>query len=185
MHSASGALTCDGSGGGALAACYSREVKARMPRLVSVALIAVLSGTPAFAAVCAELCGLRTASASTSAHCSKHAAAHTADTAQPSASAHYAMRAVSHHRSDRGAVHQGHEERVAVSLSHGPDCCGRLTLAVAVATKVSRTDGALNPVVVPSGPYVSVPIARAEVRLLQPGSSGPIALSRAPRVLRI
>jgi len=168
-----------------MVACYPRDMKGRVHRLACVALIAVLSGTPAFAAVCAELCGLKAVPASTSAHCSTHGATRTADTAQPSASSHNALPAASHHGSDRGAVHQGHQKRVAVSLSHGPDCCGRLTMAVAVATKVSRTDGTLNPVVVPSGPYVSVPIARAEGRLLQPGSSGPPALSRAPRVLRI
>lgn len=155
-----------------MTACYPRDMKGRVHRLACVALIAVLSGTPGFAAVCAELCGLKAAPASTSAHCSTHGATRTGNTAQPSA--HHAMPAASHH-----------DKPLAVSLCHGPDCCGRLTLAVAVATKVSRTDGTLNPVVVPSGPYVSVPIARAEVRLLQPGSSGPPALSRAPRVLRI
>ena len=160
-------------------------MKTRVHRLACVALIAVLSGTPGFAAVCAELCGLKVAPASTSAHCSTHGATRTADIAQPSASAHHAMPAASHHRSERGGAHPGHETRVAVSVNHGPDCCGRLTMAAAVATKVSRTDGTANPVVVPSGPYMSVPIARAEVRLLQPGSSGPPALSRAPRVLRI
>lgn len=168
-----------------MTACYPRDMKGRVHRLACVALIAVLSGTPGFAAVCAELCGLKAAPASTSAHCSTHGATRTADTAQLSASAHHATPAASHHRLDRGAVPEGHDKPLAVSLSHGPDCCGRLTLAVAVATKVSRTDGTLNPVVVPSGRYVSVPIARAEVRLLQPGSSGPPALSRAPRILRI
>jgi hypothetical protein len=160
-------------------------MKGRVHRLACVALIAVLSGTPGIAAVCAELCGLKVAPAATSAHCSTHGATRTPDTAQTSASAHHAMPAASHHRSDGGAVHQGHEKRVAVSVSHGPDCCGRLTMAVAVATKVSRTDGTSDPVVVPSGPYVSLPIPRAVVRVLQPGSSGPPALSRAPRVLRI
>jgi hypothetical protein len=43
----------------------------RMHRLVCVALIALLSGTPAFAAVCAEACGLKTASAPATPHCAK------------------------------------------------------------------------------------------------------------------
>jgi hypothetical protein len=168
-----------------MAACYPRNMKGRVHRLACVALIAVLSGTPGFAAVCAELCGLKAAPASTSAHCSTHGATRTADTAQPSASAHHAMPAASHHRSDRGAVHEGHEKRVALSVSHGPDCCGRVTIAVAVATRVSGTDGTSDRVVAPSGPYVPIPIGRAELRALPAGSSGPHALSRAPRVLRI
>jgi hypothetical protein len=47
----------------------------RMHRLVCVALIALLSGTPAFAAMCAEACGLKTASVSTPDHCSKRGTA--------------------------------------------------------------------------------------------------------------
>jgi hypothetical protein len=168
-----------------MAACYPLEMKGRVRRLACVALIAVVSGTAGFAAVCAELCGLKVAPASTSAHCSTHGAMGAADTAQPSASAHHAMPAASHHRSDGGAAHQGHEKRAAVAVSHLSDCCGRLTMALAVATTVSRSAGTVNPVVVPSGPYVSVPIARTEVRVHQRGSSGPPALSRAPRVLRI
>ena len=167
-----------------MAACYPRNMKGRVHRLACVALIAVLSGTPGFAAVCAELCGLKAAPVSTSAHCSTHGATRTADAAQPSAPAHHAMPAASHHRSDRGAVHEGHETRVAVSVSHGPDCCERVTMAVAVATKVTRIDGTSQPVTVPSGPYLSVAITPAVVRVLQPGSRPP-ALSRAPRVLRI
>jgi hypothetical protein len=152
-----------------------------MYRLVCVALISVLSGTPAFAAVCAELCGLKTASAQTSPHCSKHPAARAADTGDPVAPAHHAMPAASHH----GAQHQGDEEPVTVSAGHAQECCGPLTTAVAVATKVSRTDGASNPVLAASGPYVPMSTARAELRVLPPGSSGLPAVSRAPLVLRI
>ena len=163
-----------------MAPCYPRVVKGQLPRLVCFTLIAVLSGSPAFAAVCAELCGLK-APAPTSTHCATHAAAHTADTREPSASAHHAMPAASHH----GVWHQGDEELVAVTVGHGPGCCGGVTVPVAVATKLSRPDGASDPPVAPSPPYLSVRIARAGMHVLPPGLSGPPALSRAPLVLRI
>lgn len=152
-----------------------------MYRLVCVAVIAVLSGMPAFAAVCAEICGLKTALPRTSAHCSKHDAGRQADTAQAQASAHHAIPAPSEHRSDHGA-HHGDGERVAVTVGHGPGCCAPVTLP---AAKVGRTHGASQPVLLPSSPYLPIPLARAELRVLPPGSSGPGALSRAPLILRI
>ena len=164
-----------------MAPCYLRNVSRRMYRLVCVALITVLSGTPAFAAVCAELCGLKTASTQTSPHCSKHPAKRAADTGEPAAPAHHATPAASHH----GAQHHGDKELVTESVGHAQDCCGRLTTVVAVATKESRTNVTSNPVVAPSGPYVPIAIARAELRVRPPGSSGLPALSRAPLVLRI
>ena len=168
---------CEGSK--EMAPCYPRVVKGQLPRLVCFTLIAVLGGSPAFAAVCAELCGLKAAPAPTSAHCSKHAAALTAETRDPSA--HHAMPAAPHH----GVWHQGDEELVAVTVGHGPGCCGGVTVPIAVATKLSRPDGASNPPVAPSPPYLSVPIARAGMHVLPPGLSGFPALSRAPLVLRI
>jgi hypothetical protein len=154
-------------------------------RLACVALIAVVSGTPAFAAVCAELCGLKTTLPPTSAHCSKHDAGRQADTAQAYAPAHHAIPAPSEHRSDDGA-HRGDEVGLAVTVGHGPGCCGPLTLPAAMVGKASRTDGITSQsVVAPSGPYVPTPIARPELRVPPPGSSGSPALSRAPLILRI
>lgn len=155
-----------------------------MYRLVCVALIAVLSGTPAFAAVCAELCGLKTTLPSTSAHCSKHDAGRQADTAQAHAPAHHAIPAPSEHPSDDGA-HRGDEEHLTVTVGHGASCCGPLTPPPAMVGKASRTDGTSQSVLAPSGPYVPIPVARADLRVPPPGSSGPPALSRAPLILRI
>ena len=171
--------------GGTTAACYARIVKGRMYRLVGVALIAVLSGTPALAVVCAELCGLATASSSLTTHCSKHGAAHKADTVQASEPVHHGMPSAAHHGSGDRVRHLGDEERVAVTMGHGPGCCGRVHLPVAVATKVSRTEAPSISVVLALSPYIAYPAARPELKALPPGSWGPPALARAPLILRI
>jgi hypothetical protein len=165
-------------------ACYARIVKGRLCRLVGVALIVVLSGTPALAAVCAELCGFTTESPVASTHCSKHGAGHKAETAQQSAPAHHGMPAAAHHKAGDGVRHVSDEGRVAV-LAHGPGCCGRVHLPIAVATKVSRAEAPSNVVASASGPYVPYPDARTVLPAPPPGSSGPPSLSRAPLILRI
>jgi hypothetical protein len=156
-----------------------------MRRLVCVAVIALLSGTPAFAAVCAELCGLKTASTAGSPHCSTHATAHTRDIGATSAPAHHVMPAAARHRSDHSAWHPGDGEGLAISVGHRPDCCGASTLTVAVPAKPSKADDIPHAAVAPSQPYVALTNASAGLRVPPPGSSQLRAPSRAPLVLRI
>lgn len=159
--------------------CYSGVVKGRLGRLVCFGLIALLSGSPAVAAaVCAELCGLKTASTPTSPHCSKHAAAHPADIGEPSAPAHEALPAGSPH----GVWHHGDGESVAVAVG-GPACCGHANLP-AMAAKVTRPENGSNSVMAVA-PHRLMPMRRASLRVCPPGPSRSPALSRAPLVLRI
>ena len=163
-----------------MSACYARNMKGRMSRLVVTALIVLLSGTPAFAALCAELCGLEPAPAATATHCSKHRGMPVAGTAEASGHDHHGIPSASDRRSAAPRV-----DALAVVVGHGPGCCGRMTIPPAVATKVSRTDAPSSFVVLASGPYVAYPTVGPVLPAPPPGSSGPPAPSRAPLVLRI
>lgn len=156
--------------GGRSVACYPRNMKGRLHRLVCLAVIAVLSGTPAFAAVCAEMCDVDAAfGPASSTHCSRHASL-----ARPGA--HAATIQVSQHATEAPA---------RTTLSHDPACCRRSTAVVAVLTKSLRVDGVIAAASAPAGlaPFDVAP--QAALRMLPSGSSGPPVPSRSPLVLRI
>lgn len=175
-----------GKDGPMIAPCYPRHVE-RLRRLVGLVLVAVLSGTPAFAAVCAELCGLSRVQPAAPADCSQHTDAQPADVPDDSTSqgAHHASKASSHHSSIRQAAHHGHAPVTVAVLPGASECCRGRSAAVAAAPTSPRSDARAIALAVTAGTGVPLPIPPSVPRALPRGASFSPALSRAPFVLRI
>lgn len=174
-----------GKDGPMIAPCYPRNVN-RFRRLVGLVLVAVLSGTPAFAAVCAELCGLSRVQPVASGHCSRHTDAPPVDVPDDSRAqdAHHASKAA-HHSSIRQAAHHG-DARITIAVLPGAsECCRGRSAAVAAAPTPPRSDAGAIALAVTSGTRVPLPIPPIVPRALHRSASFSPALSRAPFVLRI